>query len=281
MLTPSLKSLPWLAFLAPAMTAPTLTHALTLLCGTILAPGRRTVTAALRALGLEAGNFSKYHHVFSRAQWSALLCSRLLFFALIRAFLPPGAPLLIVVDDTLERRRSRKLAYRGLFRDPVRSTAEHVQFAWGIRWLVFALIVPVPWSSRCWALPFLALPLLSETACQRLGKRHRTLVEVTALLVGHLSRWLPERQIHFIGDGSFAAVSLAHACNAATGPVCLVSRLRLDAVLHVLYLMFDEGYASTSGHELQRNELSTEAIRLACIGLIVAGIVGLKLVTPG
>ncbi|MEN3306464.1 MAG: hypothetical protein V7603_2666, partial [Micromonosporaceae bacterium] len=37
---------------------------------------------------------------------------------------------------------------------------------------------------------------------------------------------------------------------------------RVRAVLHVLYLMFNEGYTSTSGAELQRTDLSTEAIRL-------------------
>jgi RNA polymerase sigma factor (sigma-70 family) len=38
---------------------------------------------------------------------------------------------------------------------------------------------------------------------------------------------------------------------------------RLGAVLHVLYLIFNEGYASTSGPSLQRSDLSAEAIRLA------------------
>ena len=232
MLTPSLDILPWLAAFAPAMTAPTLTNALTLLCGTILAPGQRTVTAALRVLGLGADNFSRYHRVLSRARWSTLLCSRLLLCQLLWTFLPPGAPLLIAVDDTLERRKSRKLPYRGLFRDPIRSTSEQVQFAWGIRWLCFALVVPVPWCRRRWALPFLVLPLLSEKTCQRLGKRHKTAVEVTALVVGHLSRWLPEREIRLVGDGSFAALSLAAACQQTVGACCLISRLRLDAVLH-------------------------------------------------
>ncbi|MGH2870803.1 MAG: RNA polymerase sigma factor [Solirubrobacteraceae bacterium] len=38
---------------------------------------------------------------------------------------------------------------------------------------------------------------------------------------------------------------------------------RLGVVLHVLYLMFNEGYTATSGEQLQRRELAREAIRLA------------------
>ena len=37
---------------------------------------------------------------------------------------------------------------------------------------------------------------------------------------------------------------------------------RLDAVLHVIYLVFNEGYAASSGTTLTRNDLSGEAIRL-------------------
>ena len=65
-----------------------------------------------------------------------------------------------------------------MYRDPVRSNAGRVVLAWGIRWLVFALLVPVPWSPRGWALPFLVLPLLNEKLCRRLKRRHHTAVEV-------------------------------------------------------------------------------------------------------
>ncbi|MFG2387106.1 RNA polymerase sigma factor [Streptomyces avermitilis] len=61
---------------------------------------------------------------------------------------------------------------------------------------------------------------------------------------------------------------------------------RLDAVLHVLYLIFNEGYASSTGPELRRVELSREAIRLtrAVHTLLpdnaeVAGLLALMLLT--
>jgi len=61
---------------------------------------------------------------------------------------------------------------------------------------------------------------------------------------------------------------------------------RLGAVLHVLYLIFNEGYASTAGPSLQRRELAAEAIRLARMvhGLLpndgeVTGLLALMLLT--
>lgn len=98
MLTPSPDILPWLAVFAPALTAPTFQNVLGLFCGMVLAPGRRTVTAALRVLGLAQGNFSKYHHFFNRARWSPLHLSRLLLGLLIRTFLPPGSAVVVLVD---------------------------------------------------------------------------------------------------------------------------------------------------------------------------------------
>jgi len=63
-----------LAVFAPVFTAPTFAHALTLSYGAILAPGRRTVTAALRAIGLEdERHFTTYHRVLNRAAWSPLV----------------------------------------------------------------------------------------------------------------------------------------------------------------------------------------------------------------
>ena len=105
---PPVASGPMLSLLAPfavAFTAPTFRHALVLVSGTILASGRRTVAAALHAVGLgDERRFTTYHRVLNRGVWSALVLSRLLLDLLVRTFLAPDAPLELVVDGTLERR---------------------------------------------------------------------------------------------------------------------------------------------------------------------------------
>jgi hypothetical protein len=111
MLTPSLEIIQLLATFAVGMTAPTFAKALVLLYGAILTPGRRPIAAALRVQGLEeAGNFGKYHRVLNQAPWSALVMSQLLLSLLIRAFVPGGQPLLVLIDETLERRQGKKMS---------------------------------------------------------------------------------------------------------------------------------------------------------------------------
>ncbi len=118
-----------------------------LIFGTILAPGRRTVTAALRMMGLGADpNYSKYHRVLNRDRWSPWVVSRILLGLIILIFLPPGVPLILGIDETLERRRGKKIKYKGWFRDPILSTKKQVVKALGLRWICLAVLVPVPWS---------------------------------------------------------------------------------------------------------------------------------------
>jgi hypothetical protein len=86
--------------------------------------------------------------VLSRGIWSALVLSRLLLGLLGRAFLAPDVPLELVVDGTLERRRGRKLAWKGRFHDAVRSQPGHVVTSEGIHRLRVMLLVAVPWCQR-------------------------------------------------------------------------------------------------------------------------------------
>jgi hypothetical protein len=148
-----------------------------LLMGAILAPGRRTVSSALRALGLDhEKRFHRYHRVLSRARWSSLEASRILLGLLLEAFVGEG-PLILGIDETLERRYGRKISARGVYRDPVRSTHEEFVKSSGLRWVCVMLLVEVPWASRVWALPFLSALAPSERYAAKRGKRHKKITE--------------------------------------------------------------------------------------------------------
>jgi hypothetical protein len=138
---------------APLFRHRTWRHAEVLLVGAILAPGKRTVTSILRICGLSRErHFVNYHRVLSRARWSGQAGARLLLGLLIHAFVPAG-PVILGLDDTIERRRGKRIAAKGIYRDPVRSSDAHFVKASGLRWLCLMLLAPVcPWraaSGRC------------------------------------------------------------------------------------------------------------------------------------
>jgi hypothetical protein len=142
---------------APLFSKGVFQHVQVLVAGAILAPGRRTVSSALRAMGLDQHKrFHRYHRVLSRASWSSREVSRILLGLLVEAFVSEGDPLLVGIDDTLERRWGKKISARGVYRDPVRSTHQNFVKSSGLRWVCVMLLVEVPWAARVWALPFLS-----------------------------------------------------------------------------------------------------------------------------
>lgn len=230
--TPSPEIIQLLSVFAIAFTEPTFKNLLVLTYGAILAPGRRTVAAALRVMGLaDSPDFGKYHRVLNRARWKPLLLSRLLLGLIILLCLPAGAALTLAVDETLERRWGRQIKYKGWFRDPIRSTKKKVVHSPGLRWLCLSILVPVPWSPRPWALPFLTVLLLAPKTSAKLGPRHRTSVDRAGQLISLVRRWYPERELIIAADGGFAAVPLVQHCQRKHIQVTLISRLRLDVRL--------------------------------------------------
>jgi hypothetical protein len=134
-----------LAGFAELFTRPTWSHVPLLLAGAILAPGRRTVTAALRILGRDRNHdFCTFHRILNRAAWSSRAAAGRLLILLIKALVPAGAPVVIGIDDTIERRWGAKISARGIYRDPVRSSKGHFVKASGLRWLSAMLLVQVP-----------------------------------------------------------------------------------------------------------------------------------------
>jgi hypothetical protein len=218
----------WMGTLSDVFSPRTRDHVLTLLAGVILTPGGRTVSAALRVMGLgQTPCFTTYHRVLNRNTWSSRDLARRLLRMLVHRLAPNG-PLVVGLDDTIERRRGARIAAKGIYRDPVRSSHGHFVKASGLRWLSLMLLARVPFAGCIWALPFLTVLAPSERFHRRRGKRHKSLLDWGRQMLLQLRRWLPGRRIVVLADSSFAALDFLGAVHRH---VIVITRLRLDANL--------------------------------------------------
>jgi hypothetical protein len=176
--------------------------------------------------------FHRYHRVLNRAVWSSGEASCVLLELLVEAFVPEGEPLVVGVDETLERRQGKKISAKGIYRDPVRSSHGHFVKTSALRWVCLTLLAPVPWASRVWSLPFLCALAYSERYAKECGKRHKPITEWAWQLLLVVRRWYPKRQIVAVADGGYASLKLLERCRALSNPITFITRLRLDAALY-------------------------------------------------
>ena len=176
--------------------------------------------------------FHRYHRLLSHASWSSREVSNVLFGLLVEMFVAEGEPLVVGIDETLERRYGRKISAKGVYCDPVRSTHETFVKSGGLRWVCVMLLVEIPWASRVWALPFLSALAPSERYAAKRGKRHEKITEWTWQLILQVRRWYPKREIVVLADGAYASLQLLDRCRTLSRPVTFITRLRLDAALY-------------------------------------------------
>lgn len=222
----------FLGMFAPFFTPSVWCHAQVLVIGALLTPGKRTVTAILSIMGLRQSlHFQNYHRVLNRARWSSREVSKQLLRVLLQVFVPQG-PVVVGLDDTLERRRGKKINAKGIYRDPVRSSHSHFVKASGLRWLSVMVLVPIPWARAVWALPFLTVLAPSERYHQERRQRHKKLTDWARQMLMQVRRWLPQRDLVGVADSSFAVLTLLHELRQLSLPVAMITRLRLDAALY-------------------------------------------------
>lgn len=203
----------------------------------ILSKGRRTITDMLRQLGLhDERKFSKFHRIFYGAKWSGLQASQILF-KLLHKLISPNDEMLIAIDSTIERRRGPKIKGLGSMRDPIASTKANKVLTIGLSWLVTAVIIKLPWSSKNWALPFITIlmppkkPLKSSTNENKDLHKHKTMTHWTCQIAKNLRRWTGKLQkITIVADSAFACFYIANTCIDLS--IGLISRLRKDARLY-------------------------------------------------
>lgn len=217
---------------APLFDSRVWSYAQLLLVGAVLAPGKRTVSSVLRIVGLGSEkHFQNYHRVLNRARWSGRAASQILLGLLLRAFSPCG-PILVGLDDTIERRWGKQIQARGIYRDPVRSSHSHFVKTSGLRWLSLMLLVDIPWAGRVWALPFLTVLAPSKRYDQKRRRPHKTLPDWGRQMLLQLRRWLPDRQLVLVVDSGYAALDFLGVLANRRRAITCITRLRLDARLY-------------------------------------------------
>ncbi len=222
-----------LAAFRPLFTAPTWRKLMILLTGTLLAHGRRTVATALRQTGHErATNFSTFHQALNRARWSPLAVSRQLLTTIVETFVQAGGTLELVIDETLERRWGPKISKRGHYRDSALSSRKRSVSSPGLRWIVMAVVVTLPWTNQRCALPFLCVLATTPEVSATLGKRHKTVGMWACQMVKLVRRWCPTLPITLLGDTAYSILELGLVCQEQE--VSLITPFHLDAALHEL-----------------------------------------------
>jgi hypothetical protein len=207
---------------APLFTAPSFRTFTMLACGFLAQPGRRTVCGMLSGAGLaRLWPHDRAHWFFSRARWNpddlGLAAAKLVVALLV----PAGEPVLVAIDDTLFRRRGKKVWAASWFHDG--SAQGKHKTGRGNNWVVLAIVVSLPFCTRPFALPVMAkLVVKGTSSASRLWLARR--------MTSSLADALPGRDLHAVADSAYAGEELKKLGKNVTW----TTRLRKDAALHGL-----------------------------------------------
>ena len=211
-----------LAVFSPLFTAPSFRTFTMLACGFLAQPGRRTVCGMLAGAGLSRlWPHDRAHSFFSRARWSpddlGIAAARLVISLLV----PDGEPVEVLIDDTLLRRRGKKVWAASWFHDG--SAQGPAKTGYGNNWVMLAVRVRLPMISRPVAVPAMAKLVIKGTnSASRLWLARR--------MITSLARELPGRRISVTADSAYAGQELKQLPDAVTW----TTRLRANAALHDL-----------------------------------------------
>jgi hypothetical protein len=211
-----------LSAFAPLFTVPSFRTFTGLACGFLAQSGKRTVCGMLTGAGLSRlWPHDRAHYFFSRARWNPDdlgICAAKLVISLL---VPAGEPVEVLIDDTLFRRRGKRVWAASWFHDG--SAQGPAKTGFGNNWVVLAVRVRLPVISRPVAIPVMAKLVIKGTmSSSRLWLARR--------MTERLARELPGRRIHVTADSAYAGEELKHLPPGVTW----TTRLRANAALYGL-----------------------------------------------
>jgi hypothetical protein len=147
----------------------------------------------------------------------------------VETFVLAGGTLELVIDETLERRWGSKISKRGHDRDSALSSRKRSVSSAGLRWIVMAVVVTLPWTKQRCALPFLCVLATPPEVSASLGKRHKTVGMWARQMVKLVRRWFPQLSMTLLGETAYSILELGLTCQEQQ--VSLITPFHLDAVL--------------------------------------------------
>jgi hypothetical protein len=211
-----------LAAFAPLFTAPSFRTFTGLACGFLAQPGKRTVCGMLSGAGLaRLWPHDRAHRFFSRARWNADDLGLAAAVLVVSLLVPAGAPVDVAVDDTLFRRRGKKVWAASWFHDG--SAPGPAKTGYGNNWVVLGIVVRLRFMSRPVAVPVMAKLVIK-------GSNSRSRLWLARRMAERLAAALPGREVRVVADSAYAGGELKHL----PARVSWTTRLRKDAALHGL-----------------------------------------------
>jgi hypothetical protein len=159
----------------------------------------RTLTEVWQLTGLGSKmHFDAIYSLFSSAQWDWDELGVLLCLLILTHLLPAGL-VSIIVDDTLCHKRGKRIAFGGIFLDPVLSTKSRKILRYGLNYVVVALALRLPFRPD----RYYALPVLWRVFRKKGQEGHQKRTRLAASLIRRLADAIPQRSFCLVADSAY------------------------------------------------------------------------------
>jgi len=224
--------LAWVRVFQPALTRPGFSNMIVVFAGWVLTAGPHAVTQALVMTGVAGRRHHEaFHRFFSRGTWEPDALGRLLFDHAVAMFVRVDCPIRIAVDDTLTPKKGPHVFGIGSHLDPVRSTRRFRVFAFGHCWVVLALLLPMPFCDRTWALPLLFRLYRNKKECEKKKASYRKKTELAREMLDVFATWVGGRRVELAADSAYCNDTVTRRLPTN---ILLFGAMRPDAVLTAL-----------------------------------------------
>ena len=222
-----------LLLFAPCFTQPTFHTFQALVVGQISQTRLRCVTGMLVGARLsEVWHHARAHRFFSHARWCVDELGLKVAEVIVERLLSREQPLVVPIDDTLLKRRGRKV-FGCFWHHDATANSRKGSVAWGNNWVTAGINVRLPFLERtvCLLVLFrLWRPRRTEIPKHKSDPERPSKPRLGREILCLLAERFPHRKIHGVGDAAYASGAFA----SLPANVTITSRLRSDATLNQL-----------------------------------------------